>query len=53
MPWTLAALSFDVWTMTGDQTGEIWWAELWQRVGSLPLDLMSEIDGGLRLVFDL
>lgn len=26
-------------------------SELWQRVGSLPLDLMNEIDAGLRLVF--
>jgi mRNA interferase MazF len=26
-------------------------SELWQRVGSLPFDLMSEIDSGLRLVF--
>jgi mRNA interferase MazF len=25
-------------------------SELWKRVGSLPFDLMSEIDAGLRLV---
>jgi mRNA interferase MazF len=28
-------------------------SELWQRVGSLPFDLMSEIDSGLRLVFGI
>lgn len=26
-------------------------SDLWQRVGLLPFDLMSEIDAGLRLVF--
>jgi mRNA interferase MazF len=28
-------------------------SELWQRVGSLPFDLMREIDSGLRLVFGI
>jgi mRNA interferase MazF len=26
-------------------------SELWKRVGSLPSDLMSEVDAGLRLLF--
>jgi mRNA-degrading endonuclease toxin of MazEF toxin-antitoxin module len=28
-------------------------SELWQRVGLLPFDLMSDIDRGLRLVIGL